>query len=130
MTRIDGRVLGRWSLRLDALYCAVLGLAVAGGAPFIASVVLFPVWLIVLIGVGVVLWAVAVWVMLQRLQLQSALRTVLTVNVCAAMLIAATALATTSTLGAGAVLTIAVDVGLFAASQVLALRLLAASRLA
>ena len=32
MSRIDGERVGRWSLRLDAAYCAVLGVVVGGAA--------------------------------------------------------------------------------------------------
>ena len=97
MTRMDGRRPGVWSLRLDAIYCAVLGAAVAVGAAPISDVVAIPQTLIAVAGVAVVLWAGLVLWMLVTLRIRTALRAVIGVNILAALLVAEpTALVTTT----------------------------------
>lgn len=124
MKRIDGRKLGAWSLRLDAIYCALLGGAVALAAAPVAAVVAIPQPLIATAGTVVVLWAGLVLWMLIRLRIRSALRTVMGVNILAALLVAACAVTAGTLLAVVAVLAVAVDVALFAGSQALALRAL------
>ena len=121
MARFDGRRLGTWSLRLDAAYCLVLGVSVASASTPIAAVVSIPQPLIVATGIVVAVWAALVLWMLARLQLRSALRLLLGVNVLAALLIAAASMAAVSELVAIAVIAIAIDVALFAASQGIAI---------
>ncbi|MDT0157927.1 hypothetical protein Q9R19_09855 [Microbacterium sp. ARD32] len=122
MHGIDPQKLGRWSLRLDAAYCAVLGIAVAACSGMLADSIRLPAPLIAAVGVAVILWAALVAWMLVRLQLRAALRVVLIVNMIAvAAVAAASMLASTPPAGLG-VVTVAVDVALFAVSQAIALR--------
>lgn len=130
MTRIGRRALGRWSLRLDAIYCTLLGAAVALWAEPIAEVIAIPQPLIAVAGVVVVLWAGLVLWMLMKLRMETALRTVMGVNILASLLVAACAMAAGTLLAAVAVLAVTVDIALFAASQALALRIPPISRTA
>ncbi|MBL3700341.1 hypothetical protein [Leucobacter luti] len=125
MKRIDGRTLGRWSLRLDAIYCALLGAAVAVGAAPLSTVIALPHAVITSAGIVVVIWSGLVLWMLMKLRIRAALLTVLGVNILATALVAVSATAAGTFLAAIAVLAIAVDIAIFAASQVLALRALA-----
>lgn len=122
MKRITGRSLGIWSLRLDAAYCLVLGVFVAGAAPQIAAVIALPRPLLFATGIIVAVWAGLVLWMVARLRIRLALRLVMGVNILAAALIAAAALTAASSLVALAVLAVAVDVALFALSQAIAIR--------
>ncbi|KAM9862282.1 hypothetical protein ACI1US_01892 [Leucobacter sp. BZR 635] len=127
MNRINGHRFGVWSLRLDAIYCAILGAAVALSAPSIAAVVALPQPVIAAAGVAVTVWAGLVLWMVVKLRIRSALRMVMGVNVLAALLVALCATAAGTLLALVAVLAIAVDVALFAASQAVALRTLPAA---
>lgn len=120
----DGETLGRWSLRLDAAYCLAVGAAVAAFAPLIAQNVALPTPLFVVAGVVVIVWAGLILAMLSRLPLRTALRAVLAVNVVAAAAVAAASVTAATALAVIAVLAVAVDVALFAVSQVAALRTL------
>lgn len=128
MARIDGRRVGVWSLRLDAIYCTLLGAAVALGAAPIAAVIALPQPLIAVAGIAVMLWAGLVLWMLVKIRMRSALRTVMGVNILAAVLIAVCAVAAGTLLAVVAVLAVAVDVAIFAASQALALRTMPAAQ--
>ncbi len=130
MRRIDGRRLGLWSLRLDAVYCALLGAAVALGASPIAEVVAIPQPVIAATGIAVVLWAGLVLWLLVKLRIRTALRMVMGVNIPAALLVALCAAVAGTLLAVVAVLAVAVDIAIFAASQALALRSLPAARAA
>lgn len=122
--RIDGRGFGVWSLRLDAIYCTILGAAVAISAAPIAAVVALPQPLIAAAGIAVVFWAAVVLWMLMRLRIRTALRAVMGVNILAALLVAVCAVAAGTLLAVVAVLAVAVDVAIFAVSQAVALRTL------
>ncbi|WP_420115014.1 hypothetical protein [Pseudactinotalea sp.] len=124
MTSITGHELGVWSLRLDAIYCTLLGAAVALGAAPIADVVALPQPLMTAAGIVVVLWAGLVLWMLRTLAIQTALRMVMGVNILAALLVAACVLAAGTLLAAVAVLAVALGIALFAVSQAVALRTL------
>ena len=124
MKRIDGRKVGMWSLRLDAIYCTLLGAAVALFAAPIADGVALPEPLIAAVGVAVVFWAGLVLWMLMKLRIHTALRMVMGVNILAALLVAACAVAAGTVLAVVAVLAVAVDIALFAGSQALAVRTL------
>ncbi|MFT4081370.1 MAG: hypothetical protein QM638_02185 [Nocardioides sp.] len=126
--RIDGDKLGRWSLRLDAVYCAVLGTAVALGAGRIARGVALSPFLIALAGIVVVVWAAGVSWMLSSLSLRMALRLVMIVNVFAAIAVLSVSASATTLLIVLAVLAVAIDIALFATSQAVALRALPAHR--
>lgn len=120
--RWPGGRIGRWSLRLDAAYCTVLGASVAIAAPPIATSLSMPVWAVVASGVAVVLWAGLILVMLARLRLRTALRLVMVANVLAAVAVAAVSALGATLFVLGAVLAVAVDIALFAGSQAFALR--------
>ncbi len=122
MRHINGVQVGRWSLRLDAVYCAVLGIAVLITAPALAPAVALPAIVIGGVGMAVVLWAAVVLWMLVRLHLRSALRLVMAANMIAAIGVATVSSVAATTFVAIAVLAIAVDIALFAASQAVALR--------
>lgn len=124
--RIHGEKAGRWSLRLDAAYCAVLGTAVALFAEQIAQKIAFAPLLIAVFGVAVVVWAGGIVWMLARLPLRFALRLVMTANVLAAIAVGVASVAAATVLIVAAVVTVAIDVALFATSQALALRRLPA----
>lgn len=122
MSRIDGERVGRWSLRLDAAYCAVLGVVVLATVPEIASTLELPHGVIGGIGIATVLWAAVIVGVVARLRLGTALRLVVAANVLAAIGVAGVSTVAVTAIVAVAVLTVAVDVALFAASQVIALR--------
>lgn len=128
MKRISGQSLGLWSLRLDAIYCTILGLLVAICAPQIAQSVAISQQLLVIAGIAVVLWAGILLGMLSRLSLRRALWAVMVVNVLAALLVAVCAVAGGTMLAVASIIAIAVDIALFAGSQALALRRLSAAR--
>ncbi len=124
MRQINGDALGRWSLRLDAAYCAVLGTGVAVSSEWIARGVALPQPVIAAAGIAVVVWAVGVLWMLSRLPLRLALRQVMAANVLAAIVVGSVSAAAATVLIVVAVLTVAVDIALFATSQAIALRAL------
>lgn len=126
MRRINGDTFGRWSLRLDAAYCAALGTAVALGAGQIAHGVALPPLVIAASGVAVVVWAGGVLWMLSRLPLRRALGLVMIANVLAAIAVGFISATATAVLIVGAVLAVAIDIALFATSQAIALRALPA----
>lgn len=126
MWRINGDKLGRWSLRLDAGYCAVLGTVVAASAERIAQGVALPPIVIATAGVTVIVWAAGVAWMLSRLSLRSALRLVMIANVLAAITVAFTSTTAATALIVATVLAVAIDIALFATSQAIALRMFSA----
>lgn len=128
MKRINGRKLGMWSLRLDAVYCTLLGATVALFAAPIAEVVALPGPLIAAAGIAVVLWAGLVLWMLMTPRIQTALRMVMGVNIPAALLVAVCVIAAGTLLAVVGVLAVAVDIARFAGSQALALRTLPTAR--
>ena len=121
MRRIDGEKVGRWSLRLDAAYCAVLGTVVALFAGRMAESVALPALLIATAGVAVVVWAGGIVWMLTRLPLRSALRLVMIANVLAAVAVGFASASAATLLIVLAIVTVAIDIALFAASQAIAL---------
>lgn len=122
MPLLNGHVLGTWSLRLDAGYCAVLGVIIAVTAPHLTMSIALPMPLLVAIGVIVAVWAgLALW-MLARLSLRRALLLVLGVNTVATVLISVAAFGVASADAMIPVLAIALSVALFAVSQAVALR--------
>lgn len=127
---MNGQRFGQWSLRLDAIYCAVLGTAVALAADQLAASIALPAVVLRLSGVVVVVWALLVLWMVLKLRLRNALRLVLGVNVLAASLIALCVFTAGNLIAAVAVITIAIDVALFAVSQVVALSRLRTAALA
>lgn len=122
MGRVDGEAFGRWSLRLDAAYCVLLGTVLTFGAPALTSAVALPTPVVRVAGIAVVAWAGIVLALLSRLRLRVALRLVMVANILAALAVAAVSTAAATTLVVLAVAATAVDVALFAASQAVALR--------
>lgn len=127
---MNGQRFGQWSLRLDAIYCAVLGTAVALAADQLAASIALPALVLRLSGVVVVVWALLVLWMVLKLRLRNVLRLVLGVNVLAASLIALCVFTAGNLIAAVAVITIAIDVALFAVSQMIALSRLRTTALA
>lgn len=122
MRRINGETFGRWSLRLDAAYCVLLGAAVAIFAEQIAAGVALSPILIASAGVAVVVWAGGILWMLSRLPLRRALRLVMSANVLAAVAVGFASATAATALVVLAVLAVAIDIAIFAASQAFALR--------
>lgn len=118
---VTGERLGRLSLRVDAAYCAVLGLGVIATAPLLKDLLAMPTSGLVAVGGLTVAWAGGLCWLLARASLPVALRIVAAANI-----LAASALAGFSSLAATAPLTIAlialaIDIALFAGSQLVAL---------
>lgn len=113
------------SLRLDALYCLVVGVAVAASAPALPGAVALPAPAIFIAGLLVVVWAGAVELMRCRLPLAVALWTVMAANFVATVAVAVVSLTAAAVVAALTILAIAVDVSLFAGSQAIALRRIA-----
>jgi hypothetical protein len=126
MRRINGEKFGRWSLRLDAAYCTVLGAAVALFSGQIAEGVALPALLIATAGITVMVWAGGIVWMLARLPLRSALRLVMIANILAALAVGFASATAATVLIVLAVVTVAIDIALFATSQAVALRALPA----
>ena len=118
---MTGHGLGLLSLRIDALYCGVLGVGVLVGAQRVAPAVALPTAVVASLGAAVLVWAAAVAVMVVRLPLRPVLRVVAVANLVAGAVIAAFSIAAAGALVVLALLAIAVDVVAFAASQALAL---------
>ena len=127
MSRMTGRSIGVWSLRLDAIYCLLLGAFVAVAAPHLATAIALPASVLTVTGVVVVVWSALVLWMVARMRLRSALRLVLCVNILATVLILASSFVATNALVVIAVLAVASEVALFALSQAVAIRRLRTS---
>ena len=128
MQRINGQKFGRWSLRLDAAYCIVLGAAVALFAGRIAEGVALPALLIVAAGVAVLVWAGGIIWMLAYLPLRSALRLVMIANLLAALAVGFASATAETLFVVLAVVTVAIDIALFATSQAIAPSAISARR--
>lgn len=128
MRRINGETFGRWSLRLDAAYCVLLGLGVALFAERIASGIALTTWLVAAVGIAVVVWAGGVLWMLSRLPLRRALWLVMSANLLAALAVALVSTTAATVLVVIAVAAVAIDIALFAVSQAIALRALPTAR--
>lgn len=124
MRRINGEKVGRRSLRLDAAYCALLGAGLIVWATSIADGVALPPLLIAGVGIAVIVWAAAIVWMLARLPLRAVLRVVMVANIGAAFAVAFVSAAAATLLFVLAIVLVAAEVGLFAASQAIALRAL------
>ncbi|MGN7246310.1 hypothetical protein ACTHQ1_01125 [Janibacter anophelis] len=122
MTTWSGERIGRLSLRLDAAYCAVVGVAVALAAPTISTGLPLPAWVISLAGAVVVIWAASIVGLLAWVPLRTSLRLVMGVNLLGAVAVASLSSVGASLLVAVALLAVAADVALFAGSQSLAIR--------
>ncbi|MBB5119296.1 hypothetical protein [Streptomyces eurocidicus] len=121
---MSGSRLGLLSLRVDALYCLLVGLLIASTAPLTATTVQLPALVVVSIGGAVVLWAGVVWWLSLR-PLTGSLRLVLAANALAACVLAAVSVVAASVLVLLTLVAVAIDVAAFAGSQIVALRRLA-----
>ncbi|MDK8435025.1 MULTISPECIES: hypothetical protein [unclassified Brevibacterium] len=117
-----GERIGRWSLRLDAAYCFVLGSLMMFAAPSISPTVSVPAGYLVVLGAVVIAWAALILLMLRGLELRTALRAVMVANLGAAVAVAAFSTVGAAVFVALSVLAIAADIALFAGSQAFALR--------
>lgn len=120
MTRSDAHGFGRRSLRIDALFCVVAGLALAIGADLVAQGVALPSPVVVAAGIVVVVWGLAVVWLPSRLGLRPALRFVMAVNVVAALAVAILTVLASGVWAALAIIAVALIVALFAVSQSIA----------
>ncbi|MGY4642496.1 hypothetical protein [Cellulomonas sp. URHB0016] len=118
---MTGRGLGLLSLRMDALYCAVLGAVLVVAARSVAPVVSLPAPVVGAVGGAVVIWGAAVAWMAASVSLRAALRVVTVANLVAAAGITAFSITAAGVLVLLSVLAIALDVAAFGASQALAL---------
>lgn len=123
--RVDGRRLGTLSLRTDAVYCLVAGLAACALAVPLGSAAGVPASALVVAGLVTLAWAALLRVISQPRWVRPALRPVMVANLGAATAAAllglsAPSLAISLLLGA-----VAVEIAAFAVSQWVALRRLA-----
>ena len=121
---MSGSRFGLLSLRIDALYCLLVGLVIASTAHLTADTVQLPALVVVSIGVATVLWAGVVWWLSLR-PLAGSLRLVLGANALAACVLAAVSVTAASVLALLTLVAVAIDVAAFAGSQIVALRRLA-----
>lgn len=119
---MSGERLGRLSLRLDAIYCLVLGVVVAVAAPLVESPTGLSAPLLLAIGIAAAGWGVLVWWSSERWPLRLTLRCVMVANLVASGALAVTGLvAGPVALMIGAAV-LSIDVAAFAVSQGVALR--------
>lgn len=108
-------------MRIDAAYCAVLGLGVIAAAPLLHHMLALPAMALIVIGVLTVAWAGGLCWLLARAPLAMALRIVAAANILAAATLAVfSSLAATVPLTI-ALITLAIDIAAFAGSQLVAL---------
>ncbi|MDO4258414.1 MAG: hypothetical protein Q4C87_02720 [Actinomycetaceae bacterium] len=125
---INGYRCGRWSLFLDAAYCLILGSSVTLFCSDIAGPLALPVSFIAVTGIAVVVWAGSIIWMLRRFPLSRVLRWVMIANVLAAIAVGCVSVIAATLFLKATVLTVAIDIALFAASQGIALRALSGPR--
>lgn len=119
---MKGVKLGRWSLRLDAAYCLLVGAGLAVASGTLAGPAGVPSWVLLAAGAATAAWGALLTWLPSRVPLRRALRLVMLVNIVTAAALAVSSAALAGlfvTLGA---LAIAVDVAAFAVSQGVALR--------
>lgn len=121
---MNGQRLGNLSLRLDAAYCVVLGFIVVLASTQIAQTIALPTPIVVVTGVVVAAWGLWVEWMRRHLERRLALRVVMIANIVATMAIALVSLVAATFFSILVIISIAVDVALFAGSQAAALRIM------
>lgn len=121
---MNGQRLGNLSLRLDAAYCVVLGIIVVLASTQIAQTIALPTPIVVVTGVVVAAWGLWVEWMRRHLERRLALRVVMIANIVATMAIALVSLVAATFFSILVIISIAVDVALFAGSQAAALRIM------
>lgn len=119
---MNGDRLARISLRIDAVYCLVIGALVAIVSPFAGSLVGLPIILLVGIGMATSGWGVYVWLLVMRHPIRTSARFVMSANIAVTCLLAVTGLVAGTTVLALGAFVLAVDVAAFAVSQGVALR--------
>jgi hypothetical protein len=124
---MTGGRLARLSLRFDAIYCIVLGVAVAVTAPFIATGVALSPALLIGVGCASFCWGVFVWRASYQRPIRTAVRLIMVANIVAGLGLAVSGVAAGTTLLALAAFALGIDVAAFAVSQGIALRRLRTS---
>lgn len=124
---MTGDRLARLSLRVDAIYCIVLGLLIAVTAPIASSGEAVPPALLIAVGGMTFLWGVYVWRASDQRPIRTSTRFVMAANIAASLALATTGLVAGPTVLAFAAFVLAIDVGAFAVSQGVALRRLKGS---
>jgi hypothetical protein len=118
---MTGETLGRRLLQLDAAYCAAAGLiAIVAFAP-LAELLAAPEALLVAAGIATLAWALVVRHLAQAARWRGPLTAVAAANIAAAGALGALALATPRLAGQLLLAAVAVEVGGFAAGQLVAL---------
>jgi hypothetical protein len=122
---MSGEHLANLSLRLDAIYCLIVGVVVAAASSWASTAAEVPQALLLAMGGTTATWGILVWWLASRQPPQPSLRWVMGANIAASGALAVTGtVADASALALGA-LVLSVDVGAFAVSQGIALRRIA-----
>lgn len=119
---MTGERIARLSLRIDAIYCMVLGITIAGTAPLTATSVAVPLAVLVVVGVAVFAWGGYVGWASRQQPIRTSTRFVMIANIAASLALAATGAVSGATTLALASIVLAIDVAAFAVSQGVALR--------
>lgn len=110
------------SLRIDAVYCILLGVLITASAPLASSSLALHPLLQAGIGVATAVWGGYVWMASRSVPLRSHTRFVMVANIAAAAGLATTGLVAGTVILSVAALVLAIDVAAFAVSQGIALR--------
>jgi multisubunit Na+/H+ antiporter MnhF subunit len=119
---VTGETLGRRSLALDAVYCAVAGLIAIVAFDPLAELLGAPEALLVAAGFATIVWALLVHRLARAADWRRPVVAVAAANVVAALGLAALALVTPRLAGQLLLAAVAIEVAAFAASQLVALR--------
>lgn len=122
---MTGDRIARISLRIDAVYCVVLGVLVAAAAPLASGPLALPALLLTAVGVGTTAWGVFVWIASHATPLRRRTLLVMAANIVASLGLAATGILAGTALLSIAALVLAADVAAFAVSQGVAVRRMA-----
>lgn len=118
---MTGERIARVSLRIDAVYCVVLGLLIAASAPLTSDSVALSPLLLLGIGAGTAAWGCYVWAASRAVPLRSRTRLVMLANIAASSALAATGLLSGTVVLSVTAVVLAIDVAAFALSQGVAL---------
>ena len=119
---MTGETLGRRSLALDAVYCAVAGLIAIVAFDPLAELLGAPEALFVAVGAATMVWSLVVHRLARVADWRRPVVAVAAANVVAALGVAALALFTPRLAGQLLLAAVAIEVAAFAASQLVALR--------
>lgn len=117
-----GELIGRSSLRADAVYCAVAAVCVAASSAPLSRALGVPVAVLVVVAVATLAWAAWLRTAARLTDLRPALRRVLAANAVGACLVAALAVTRPVDALSLLLLGVAVEVAAFAVWQAVALR--------